>query len=427
MMKERLGKILVVMLSLALCVGLLAGMASAKVKINALFMKQAGYSEDDIRSMTAEFEKKNPNIEVGLTFVAYEELYDKIVVSAASGRGTYDVILVDCIWPAAFVSAGWLLDVTDRLTPQERADIFPEVLSAVEYKGRLYGMPWLNDWLYMYYNEDMLKRAGYKDAPSTWTEVVEVGKKLKSNGIVKYPYIEAWSQNESTPIEYLKFVSAFGGDMLDKNDNPIFNRGAGLKALEFMVSNLKAGIFHPATLESAYDEVRNTFSQGEAAFGTNWAYMYNLANDPKESKVAGHVRVTILPGMPGGRKSASINGGMGLAIMKTCKHPDEAWKYVTYLASKPVQKKYSALALPIWKSLYDDPDVIKPQPELVRAAKQQIKYIVNRPQVAWYPQLSQIVQEEVQYALTGSKTPQQALDDAVARVKEVKAKYKPKK
>ena len=72
--------------------------------INALFMKQAGYSESDVNAMIKRFEAKNPKITVKPTFVAYEALHDKIVTSAPAG--TYDVVHMDVIWPAEFASKG---------------------------------------------------------------------------------------------------------------------------------------------------------------------------------------------------------------------------------------------------------------------------------------------------------------------------------
>src|SRR6266498_3575339 len=86
---------------------------SGKGTLRALFMKQAGYSEDDVRGMTAAFEKANPDIKIAADFVAYEALHDKIV--AAAPAGTYDVVLMDVIWPAEFGSKNEVVDVTDRI------------------------------------------------------------------------------------------------------------------------------------------------------------------------------------------------------------------------------------------------------------------------------------------------------------------------
>src|SRR4051794_17546436 len=55
---------------------------SGEGKITALFMQQAGYSEDDVKAMTADFMKANPKITVEPTLVAYEALHDKIVAAA---------------------------------------------------------------------------------------------------------------------------------------------------------------------------------------------------------------------------------------------------------------------------------------------------------------------------------------------------------
>lgn len=417
------GKRLLTWIVAALIIGFVNVGAIQAAQISALFMNQAGYSEDDIRAITAEFEAAHPDISVDLTFVSYEELYNKIVVAAASGASTYDVVLVDVIWPAAFVSADWLLDVTDRLSPADRDDIFPEVLSSAEYKGRLYGMPWLNDWEYFFYNRRMLDDAGIAAPPESWEEVVAQGEKLKGAGIVRFPYIDAWQQGEALTIEFIKFVTSFGGALLDDADRPTLNQGASVKALQFMIDQSRAGIFHPASIESEYEALRHIFSQGEAAFANNWYYMEALANDPEESLVAGQVEMGLIPGGEGVRRSVTINGAMSLSVMKSSRNPDEAWQYITYMSSRDVQKRYSRLALPIWKSLYSDPDLVREHGALLEISRDQLQYMVARPQVPWYPELSQIVAEEVQYALTGRKGAQQALDDAAKRIDEVRNRY----
>ena len=54
-------------------VALLVVSAGAKIEISGLFMKQADI-RSEIRDMTDEFLKQNPDIEVKLSFVSYEEL-----------------------------------------------------------------------------------------------------------------------------------------------------------------------------------------------------------------------------------------------------------------------------------------------------------------------------------------------------------------
>lgn len=401
--------------------------AAEPVTLRALFMKQAGYQEGDIQNITAEFEKANPNIKVELDFVAYEALHDKIVTAATSKAGTYDVVLMDCIWPAEFAAAQFILDVTDRIPQDVRKDIWPGAVESVTYQGRLYGMPWLNDVLYLYYNEDMLKQAGFEAPPKTWSELQKMALAAKEKGLVDYPFIEYFQQEEGLTIAYAYYLFAFGGKFFNDDNTPAFNSPEGVAALKFMVDGMNNGLYNPASLESTYEEVRRTFSQGSSLFAVNWAYQLNLANDPKESKIAGKARVALMPGEK--ETSATINGGMGLAVMADSKHPEDAWQYIQYLSSKDVQKRYAQNALPIWISLFSDPELLAAQPKIaqeekfVEVSQEQYKFLRNRPIVPFYSETSEIVAREVQAALTGSKTPEQAMTDAEKAVLEARQRF----
>lgn len=399
----------------------------AKTVLRALFMQQAGYQQSDIEAITQEFEAQNPDVDVQLDFVAYEALHDKIITSAASGAGGYDVVLMDCIWPAEFASAEFILDVTDRISEDMKADIWPGALEAVQWQGRLYGMPWLNDVLYLYYNRAMLEQAGFTEPPKTWSELREMGMAAKNQGLVEYPFIEYFQQEEGLTIAFAYYLFAFGGAFFDEEGKPMFNSPEGLAALNFMVSGLQDGLINPASLESTYEEVRRTFSQGASLFSVNWAYQLNLANDPAESQIVGDAIVTLMPGEQ--ETSATINGGMGLAIMKASQNPDKAWEYIQFLSSKDVQKRYAQNALPIWKSLFDDPALLEAQPavaqeqDFVNVSKQQYAFLRNRPIVPYYSETSEIIAREVQAALTGAKTSEQALADAESEILKVRQQY----
>ncbi|HHW88856.1 MAG TPA: extracellular solute-binding protein [Chloroflexi bacterium] len=399
----------------------------AKIVLRALFMQQAGYQQSDIEAITQEFEAQNPDVDVQLDFVAYEALHDKIITSAASGAGGYDVVLMDCIWPAEFASAEFILDVTDRISEDMKADIWPGALEAVQWQGRLYGMPWLNDVLYLYYNRAMLEQAGFTEPPKTWSELREMGMAAKNQGLVEYPFIEYFQQEEGLTIAFAYYLFAFGGAFFDEEGKPVFNSPEGLAALNFMVSGLQDGLINPASLESTYEEVRRTFSQGASLFSVNWAYQLNLANDPAESQIVGDAIVTLMPGEQ--ETSATINGGMGLAIMKASQNPDKAWEYIQFLSSKDVQKRYAQNALPIWKSLFDDPALLEAQPavaqeqDFVNVSKQQYAFLRNRPIVPYYSETSEIIAREVQAALTGAKTSEQALADAESEILKVREQY----
>ncbi|MDX0234004.1 extracellular solute-binding protein [Sinorhizobium meliloti] len=387
-----------------------AGHAQAETTLNALFMAQAAYSEADVRAMTDAFAKANPDIKVNLEFVPYEGLHDKTVLAQGSGGG-YDVVLFDVIWPAEYAANNVLLDVTDRATDEMNKGVLPGAWTTVEYDGKRYGMPWILDTKYLFYNKEILEKAGIKQPPKTWEELAEQAKAIKDKGLLESPIAWSWSQAEAAICDYTTLVSAYGGKFLD-GGKPAFTTGGGLDALNYMVTSYTSGLTNPNSKEFLEEDVRKVFQNGEAAFALNWTYMYNLANDPKESKVAGKVGVVPAPGAAGKSEVSAVNGSMGLGITATSKHPEEAWKYIVHMTSQETQNAYAKLSLPIWASSYEDPNVTKGQEELIAAAKRGLAAMYPRPTTPKYQELSTALQQAIQEALLGQSSAEDALKSA---------------
>jgi len=101
---------------------------------------------------------------------------------------------------------------------------------------------------------------------------------------------------------------------------------------------------------------------------------------------------------------------MGLGVTQTSAHQDQAWQYIRYLTSQPVQNKYAKLSLPVWKDSYDDPAVQKGQEPLIAAAKKSLDVMLMRPITADYSRLSNSLQQQLQQVLQGQQTPQSAME-----------------
>lgn len=208
--------------------------------------------------------------------------------------------------------------------------------------------------------------------------------------------------------DYVTLTAAYGGKFFD-GTTPVFDKGGSLDAVNYMAQSLKDGLSNPNSKEYLEEDVRKVFSAGDAAFALNWTYMYAKANDPAESKVVGKVGVVPAPGVDGKSKASAVNGSMGLGITAGSSKPDLAWKYITYLTSKPVQDQYAKLSLPIWKASYADAAVTKGQESLVKAADTSIGIMTSRPTVVSYQELSTILQAQIQNALAGKASPADAL------------------
>jgi multiple sugar transport system substrate-binding protein len=386
-----------------------------KVTLNNLFQQQAGYSAQDLAGMTAAFEKAYPNIKVNNTLVAYEALHDKIV--AAAPAGTYDVVLGDVIWPAEFGSKGIVKDISSLVSTLPTSQIFPGALVMARYQGKFYGMPWILDTKYMFANGSMLKKAGVNPASlKTWDGVVAALKQIKAKNIVKYPWLGSWSQAEAVVCDYAQLLGAFGGQFLDSSGKPAFNKGGGLKALEFMKMLLDQKLADPASTSSLEADVLKAFAQGKIAMNLNWTFQLAGALDPSQSNVTkDDVMILHTPAGSAGGPAPGCNGGQPVMVTSGSKHPNEAWQFIKFITSQKTQNGYVKDSLPIWASSYDDPAVIKTAgKQLVSVAKTQLPNMILRPQVTNYNSASQALQVQIQNALLGRKTPQDALNAAAS-------------
>jgi len=385
--------------------------AANPVTLNALFMQQAGYSQEQIDNMLTAYQQANPNVKVNATYVAYEALHDKIVTAAPAG--TYDVVLVDVIWPAEFATKGILMDVTDRYPAAWKDQMLGGAYYTAQYDGKFYGVPWGPSTKFLYANEDMLAAVGATDADlATWDGLLAVAKKIKDAGLVQYPLAWSWDQAEAVICDYGQLLGAFGGQFTDAAGDLDVNNTVGVQTLTWMKQTMDDGLTNPASTTFLEDDVQKALAQGQTAFGLNWESTFADLQDPNQSTVVGKIHILPTPQGPTGARPG-INGAMALGIPSTSKNPDAAWDLITYLTSQDVQNQYPTGWLPNWVSSYSDPTITSQAPELFAAAQTGYADLILRPTVPNYNAASAALQAEIQNALLGTKTPQQAMDDAV--------------
>jgi multiple sugar transport system substrate-binding protein len=400
--------------------------------VHVLTMDQAAMSVDQMNEVAKEFMAANPDIKVEMTYVPYEQVHDKFVTGAATNPPTYDVVMTDVVWYDEFIKKGYLADTTALVTDDMKQNIFPAAWNVVTRNGKSYGMPWLLDTKYLYYNMDILKQAGFDNPPKTWEELLTQAQAIKDKGLVEFPIVWSWAQAEAAICDFTALLYGNGGKFLDENGKPAFNNEQGVAALEWMKKTIDDGLTNPASPSYLEGDVLNTFNQGKAAFGLNWLFMFDSANfDTANSQVTGKVGITNIPvfaSLGGNPPSASVDGSSGFSITATSPNVEAAWKYVVFLTNLDTQMKYSSNQLPIWKTAYEGANLetlkaaSRSNPTTVPAFADQFQYAVLRPNIAYYQEGSTALQLALQEALTGQKSPKEALDAAAAKWNELAAK-----
>ena len=412
---------LILVVSLVACSPKKAG----PVTIHILTQDQAGMKPAEIDQIARDFEAQNPDIKVVMEYVGYDAIHDKITTGMAANPPAYDASMIDVIWPDEFIKAGYLLDVTNRITSEMKAGIFPSAWNGVTRNGKIYGMPWLMDTKYFMYNKDILQQAGITAPPKTWEELIEQAKVIKSKGLVEFPIIWSWPQLEGVVCDFTVLLYGNGGSFLDATGKPAFNNEKGVQVMTWMKQSIDDGLTNPSSISSDENAVRDNFIAGSSAFALNWLFQYSDSNNPDISKIVGKAAFAPMPvfasGAAAGIQSSSVDGSSSFGIMATTPYPDQTWKFLVYLTSNAVQTKFSAEMLPIWQGDFQGDalnTLLAASPTnavTVPAFLGQFPFANERPTVSYYNEASAALRLAIQEALTGVKTPQQALDEAAAK------------
>ena len=117
-----------------------------------------------------------------------------------------------------------------------------------------------------------------------------------------------------------------------------------------------------------------------------------ISNDPKKSRVAGMIDITVLPHFQGGR-SVSTLGGWQFAISKYSRNKKLAWKFIKFMTSPRIQKilAIEASQAPGRKSIYLDKEVLAKNPHFSKLMVV-FENTVPRPEMPLYPLYSSILQ-----------------------------------
>ena len=166
------------------------------------------------------------------------------------------------------------------------------------------------------------------------------------------------------------------------------------------------------------NDATNVFTAGNASMMMNWPFTWKPANDPATSKIAGKLSSAILPA--GSAGSASIDGTDAWTIAKTSASPELAMKLIEFYLDPAVQTRQVLDTgwLPIRLSVLQDPDVQKGAPNAA-VVLEQAKHPYDSFVTPDYNQVTVAIGTEIQKALQGGKSPEDALKDASDQVTEI--------
>jgi len=313
-----------------------------------------------------------------------------------------DVFRSDVIWTAEFASQGWLYDLTPYIEDR-RDDFIQPSIDTATYEGKIWGVPHYTNAALLYYRTDKIDQA-----PTTWQDVYQqAGEK---GGIVFQG-----AAYEGLTCDWLEVAYSAGGEVLSEDGKKaVIDSPENVAATKLMADAVKSGAAPKAVSTYMEPESLTAWQTGKPALMRNWPYAYGLSQDTP--KLKGKFDVAPLPEFEGAGSAAILGGGNNVISVYT-KNAGGALAVVDFLAQQDWQTQLTAKfsqASPL-KGTYDQPEVKKAIPfsDDLRQALEQAR---PRPVSPVYPQISQAIYKNVNQALTGQKSPEDAMKQAQADI-----------
>ncbi len=363
------------------------------------------------QSLVEEFQQQHPHIRLQVIEGpnATDRVEDLYTSSFLLGNSPYDLVYMDIIWTPKFAAAGWLLDLSDRLSSEELNQFLQGDVRGGIYEGKLYRIPLRSDAGMLYYRKDLLEQAGYAP-PETFAELIRISQDLQQQGLADWGYVWQGKQYEGLAAMFVEILRGSGAFWIDPETLGVgLDRPEAIEAANFLVSTIRKGVSPPGVTTYGEDETRLLFQNGRTVFLRNWPYVFALASD---SPIAGNFKIKPMVHAPG-ESSGACQGGWGLGIASTSRHPEEAWQVIQFLSSEETQRQYTLATgyVPSRRSLFNDPEIVTKYshyPQLLEV----IENSALRPPIAQYAQASDILQRYLSAALTQRMSPERAMQAA---------------
>jgi multiple sugar transport system substrate-binding protein len=276
------------------------------------------------------------------------------------------------------------------------------VVDASTYQGKLYGLQPITNTIGLFYNKDILAKAGVKP-PTTWAELKTAAKQLTKGK--QYGIAFSAPANYEGTWQFLPFMWSNGGDEKNIATPPT------AQALQLLVDLVKDGSASKSVVNWTQADVNDQFKAGNAAMMINGPWQFPVLNADKSLDYA----VVPTPSPKAGATVISPLGGETWTVPQTGNEARQkkAAKIVQCLNSDDNQLLLAKQrqTVPTKESLQAqfvaDQPTMKAFTDLVKTARARTGELG-----ADWPKAATKIYTAEQAALTGQAAPDKALQQA---------------
>ncbi|MCE1236067.1 MAG: ABC transporter substrate-binding protein [Hyphomicrobiales bacterium] len=405
--------------------------ASAETKITFYYPVAVGGPVTKIvDGMVAGFEKEHPDVKVEAVYAgSYQDTIAKILTAVKGGAAPNVAV-------ALSTDMFTLID-EDAIVPFDEvagkdakawfAGFYPSFMANSQTGGKTWGIPFQRSTVVMYWNKAAFKEAGLdpEKVPATWAEMREAAKKLTKRDASGN--VERWGiEIPSSGFPYWLFqgfTTENGAILMNEEGTKVaFDTPAVVDALQYWIDLSVKDKVHPAGIVE-WGTTPKDFLEGKTAM--MWQTTGNLTNVRKNAKFDFGVAM-----LPAEKRRGSPTGGGNFYLFKgqsaeqqkavvefvkwmTTPERTAEWSIATgYVATQP-----AAWATDKMKAYVAD----FPQ---AAVARDQLEHAVAELSTHDNQRVAKAFNDNLQAALTGSKTAAQAMKDAQAEADRILKSYR---
>ena len=419
---------------LAGCVSaLVSALAFAQAPVEVSFyypVAVGGPITKTIDGYAAEFEKDNPGIKLRPIYSgSYQESIAKALTAVKAGDPPVLSILLSTDM-YTLIDEDAVIPFDDVLKPGDQAwvkSFYPAFMENSQTGGKTWGIPFQRSTIVLYWNKEMFKAAGLDPnrAPQTWAEQLDYAQKLTKRDAAGN--VSQWGiQIPSSGFPYWLFQALAiqnGVNLMNAaGTQTYYDRPEVIGALTYWVDLARKHKVHPEGIVEWGTTPRDFFERKMAMM---WTTTGNLTNVKNNAKFDFGVAM-----LPAGKQRGSPTGGGNFYLFKktTPAQREAALKFVKW-ATQPERAAQWGIDtgyVAVTPAAFETP-VMKTYVQgfpAAAVARDQLPYAKAELSTHDNQRVTKALNDGLQAALTGTKTPEQAMKDAQREAERLLRSYK---
>jgi ABC-type glycerol-3-phosphate transport system substrate-binding protein len=386
-------------------------------------------------AISSRFEPEHPNITIEYDYVSYGDKDTRYATEIQGGAGP-DVMHLHAYSLRSFIERGFLMDVTPFIEAEGGDEFlspwYPQTLELMRNDaGQYYALP--GDFMSMalFYNSQLYEEAGLdpETAPATWAEFEEFATALTrdrdGDGVTNtWGFGTIGAIDPGFELRFSPVLITHGADYLnDDYTCSALNTPEAKEAFTFFVElDTVHGVIPPGVTEQNPGTVREQMANEQIAMllGSGWTAPIVDGLNP-DLNAFETLRVAPIPVAEGVTPEFVTTAWLSAWVINpNTEHPEAAWELVKFLTAKEQEEQWFDDAR-VTSSRIDVSEEYEPllTDPFAQAIAGQLPQATFVPQITEWPQVIEAVNTAAQEAITGAKTPEEALGDAHDQINEI--------